>query len=238
MRATEAVPGIPTAKSSRASGDGVPGARTPGARWRRGCSALILLALGVHAGCAPTSDRDPGRSELDTSAATGNVIDSIFPMEEEMARFRSGLMEATELTGGAGSVEALGETFLRALEAGDRSAIEALAITKEEFAWLYFPYSLYATAPYELPPGLLWMQIENASSKGIAAALRRYEGEDLSGSRIRCAEEGETTPVGRILDHCTVTAILPNGEPVEERLFGTILEVAGRYKFVSFAGEL
>lgn len=130
------------------------------------------------------------------------------------------------------------EAFLRAVERADTAAVAALAITREEFAWLYFPYTMYAAPPYELAPGIVWMQLEHASSTGLAKTLGAHGGKTLHDTGLQCPDEGSVAGDGRIWDGCVVLGELPSGERVEEQLFGSILEVGRRYKFVSFANEM
>jgi hypothetical protein len=74
---------------------------------------LLPLLLLIVTAC---TDRRPPE-EGDIQQAT--VVDSIFPIEEELRRFRVGLTPTDRLEGGATSPEALVDTFLRAIEAGD-----------------------------------------------------------------------------------------------------------------------
>jgi hypothetical protein len=204
----------------------------------QGSAPLLVLALFVLGGCTRAESQDAEPRDLDAYAAAGNVIDSVFPLEEEMRRFRMGMREVTELSGGASSVDELVDTFLRAVERADTAAVSAMAITREEFAWLYFPYSIYATPPYELAPGLVWMQLESASSKGFRKILSVHGGNTLYDTGVQCPDDGSSAGEGRIWDECVVLGRLPGGEEAEERLFGSILEVGGRYKFVSFANGM
>jgi hypothetical protein len=202
-----------------------------------GSAPLHVSILLVLSGCSDAEGGDAEPRDLAAYVAAGNVIDSTFPMEEEIRRFRVGMTETTALSGGAGSKEELVDTFLRALEREDTATIATLAITREEFAWLYFPHSMYAAPPYELAPGIVWMQIEAASSTGIQKSLNAHGGRRIYDTGLRCPDEGAPWGSGRSWDGCVVMGRLPNGEEVEERLFGSILEVGGRYKFVSFAND-
>ncbi len=85
---------------------------------------------------------------------------------------------------------------------------------------------------------MVWFQQQNRSSRGVTRLLNRYAGEELFYTGFRCPDEGEPWGPGRIWHGCTVLGELPEGDRVEERLFGSILEVVGVYKFVSFSNEL
>jgi hypothetical protein len=162
------------------------------------------------------------------------VVDSVFPMDEELRRFRMGLDEVTQLTGGAGSREELVDLLLRAVERSDTAAVAALALTRGEFAWLYFSYSMFVKPPYELSPALAWFQIQNSSAAGLDEVLREHSGRKLYDTGVTCPDDGKSHGPGHAWDGCRVAGQLPSGERVEEALFGTILEWKGRYKLVSF----
>jgi hypothetical protein len=178
--------------------------------------------------------------ELRAAVATHQPIhvDSVFPMDEEIRRFREGLVEPAGFTGGATSRDGLVETFIRSLEAADTLTVASLAVDQAEFAWFYFPHSIYTAPPYELPPALVWFQSQNRSSRGLTRLLRTYAGKTLYTTGYRCPDDGEAWGEGWIWHGCTVLGEIPTGERVEERLFGSILEVDGRFKFVSFSNEL
>jgi hypothetical protein len=204
----------------------------------RGSVPLLVSALLALGACTGAESGEAEPFDAEEYVAAGNVIDSTFTMDEEMRRFRVGMAEVWELSGGAGSKEELVDTFLRTVERADTAAVAALAINREEFAWLYFPYSINAAPPYELAPGLVWMQIQQASSEGLRKALGVHGGKSLYDTGVECPDVGSPAGEGRIWDDCVVLGRLPSGEDVEEQLFGSILEVGGRYKFVSFANGM
>lgn len=174
-------------------------------------------------------------SHSDVPVAT--VVDSIFPIEEELRRFRMGLTPTQSLEGGAPDPQTLVTTFLRAVEAADTLQVAELAVNRSEFAWLYYPYTHYTQPPYELSPALVWFQLQNRSSRGLSRLLQRYAGQTLFDTGLECPNEGEAWGEGWIWHDCRVRGRIPSGGEVEERLFGSILSVAGRAKFVSFANE-
>jgi len=165
-------------------------------------------------------------------------VDSVFPIEEEIRRFREGLDEVTGFTSGAASMQELVDTMILALESEDPDLLASLAMTRQEFAWLYYPHTMYTSRPYELSPSLVWFQQQNRSSRGIVRLLDRYAGEELFYTGFDCPDEGEAFGNGWIHHGCTVLGELPTGEKVEERLFGSILEIDGVWKFVSYSNEL
>lgn len=204
--------------------------------------ALLLLAVaigGCDAQAFGTSSPPGAGPEGAGTTHTPIHVDSIFPMDEEIRRFREGVPEVSGLTGGASSRDGLVDELVTALQRADTTAVTSLALNRAEFAWIYFPHTMYVAPPYELPPGLVWFQQQNRSSTGLTRLLRRYAGRTLHYEGFTCPDEGgEAFGEGRIWHGCTVFGTLPEGDRVEERIFGSILEWDGRYKLVSYSNEL
>jgi len=197
-------------------------------------AVLFFPFVFLLSACADAPMSDAERA-LEDDGVT--VVDSIFPIEEELRRFRIGLSPTDTLQGGAPTPEALVDTFLRAVEAADTLAVASLALNRAEFAWLYYPYTQYTMPPYELSPALVWFQLQNRSSRGLTRLLQRYAGETLYDTGLHCPDGGEAWGDGWIWHNCTVRGRIPSGDDVEERLFGSILALGGRAKFVSFNNE-
>jgi hypothetical protein len=198
--------------------------------------ALVASSAFLFGGCEGPAESS-GTPEA--AAHTPVHVDSTFPIEEEIRRFRVGMTPVEGFAQGAmPSREALVEAFLRRLESGDTTGVAELALTRTEFAYLYYPYTIYTSRPYELSPALVWFQLQNRSSRGLGRLLQRYAGETLFDTGHRCPDEGEPWGEGHIWHGCTILGELPTGETVEERLFGSILQVGDGYKLVSFSNEL
>jgi hypothetical protein len=159
-------------------------------------------------------------------------------MPELLRRFREGLGPAPEaLAGGAGSREALVRRFVRAVETRDSAAFRAMMLTRAEFAYLYFPESPLARAPYEAPPALLWFQMTEGSNKGAGRLLARLGGRPLGYAGYRCPDAPARQGANRVWERCTVRVVRAPGDTVDRRLFGSIVERAGQFKFASYANE-
>jgi hypothetical protein len=198
---------------------------------------LPLLALVLAACDSQPSTRPPVQP---AGAAGRGVVDSIFPIEEEIRRFQATLADtARELTGGESSRDALVTAFMRALERGDTAAFAPMAVGVAEFGYLYFPESRFTAKPYKTKPGLLWGQIQNGSARGINRAFQRFGGQALGFQGYECSREPVEEGLNRLWEGCAVT-IRPAGADSARtlRLFGGMLERDGRWKFLSYANDL
>ena len=199
--------------------------------------AFLLLVL-VLAACE-IPPRSAGAEPVDSlKLRPGYVVDSIFPMEEMLRRFREPLGEPVfVLARGAESRDGLVRAFVRALAERDDAALERLRIDESEFAWIYFPSSPFAAPPYELPPEVLWLQLDAESSKGLARATRLI-GAGLVYLGHECKSAPEVYGSNRLWSECVVHWRRPDGREERFRLFGSILEHGGRFEFVSYANQL
>ncbi len=201
--------------------------------------ALLFLCLALPA--CRAAEKPVAVATADTSrpwAKPGDVIDSILPMDEYVRRFRTGLTAVERLEGGAEGRQALAKRFLAAISAQDTVALRGMLVTRAEFSWLVFPDHRYSEPPYELDPGIFWLQLTAESSKGIERVLQRYGGGRLTFQRLECAADtlqmlrGPTTLWGP----CTV-GYRTADSTLTRRLFGSIVERGGRTKFISFSNE-
>jgi hypothetical protein len=191
-------------------------------------------AEAASAGHAPADD---ATNDSVTQPLSG-VVDSIFPIEEEIRRFRVGLPEVNALAGGASSRDQLVDRFLHAIEQADSAALTPLALTRPEFGWLYYPHTMYTRRPYELSPALVWFQMQNSTSSSLTRVFRSLAGRPLHATGYRCEEEPKREGPNVVWSECRVTLDPPGGEAANVRLFGSIVERDGVFKFVSYAAEL
>lgn len=190
---------------------------------------VLLLACLAPASC--------GGDGQAASRAPAHV-DSVVPRAVEVAQFREGLIDPTELGGGAASREELVRRYVRALEQADTAGLAALAITRAEFAYLYYPTNPEADPPYDLSPGLMWFMLEQNSRKGMLHALEEKGGRPFGYLGCRCDATPSHQGANTVWGPCLVRHRQAGGDVVEERLFALIVERGGRFKFVSLANKL
>lgn len=168
----------------------------------------------------------------------GDRIDSILPMEVQLARFRMGQVKPSTLSGAEATREALARRFLGAVARRDTAGLSELLVSRGEFAWLVFPDHRYARPPYDLDPGIFWLQIGAASAKGLGRVLERLGGEPLGFEALACRRDTLQITRGavRLWSPCELS-YRQGGGVRTGRLFGTMVERDGRFKLLSFAND-
>lgn len=165
-------------------------------------------------------------------------VDSLLPIEEEVRRFRATLdRPPRELRGGAESLESLVAAVAAAVNAGDENALRALTVDRAEFAYFYYPYTIYVRPPYELGPGLVWFQLVNQSSRGVNRLERTFATRRLEPAGVVC-HRWEPAGRGRVLSDCRMSVRADDGGRVDVRLFSRVLERDGTFKVLSYANDL
>lgn len=185
-------------------------------------------------------------SRLPTTVSRAAYVDSAASRDEALRRFRADLpiplpLPLTEppaaLSGEYESREALVRQLVHVIEQRDTLAIEPLVITRAEFAYLYYPDSPLSRPPYDLSPGLMWFQLQESNRKAALALLGARGGAPLGYIGHECARS-ERQGANTIWSACEVAHRSPGGETLRERLFGTIIERRGHFKFVGLSNEL
>ncbi len=206
-------------------------------RMHRLLAACLLGAAAACDGNAPMERRATApAATLAKASAPSRVVDSILPIEEHLRRFRATLAPVESLAGGAGSRDSLVAAMVRATAAGDTLSLRGLLLTKAEYAWLYYPAHIYAATPYELDPATFWMMIGANGEKGLTRLLRQRAGQKLSLRAYQCEASKALHPPAREWNHCSLQLVL-GGEERAEQLFGSIVELDGRFKIVSYANQ-
>ena len=199
----------------------------------RALPAALLLLL---AACGAPDQ--PAEAAASPAPPAGTVVDTVRSMDEEFRRFTEGMGPAPErLSGGAGSVDALARRFLAAVEARDTADLRKMLLTREEFAHLYWRGSAISKPPYEMPPGLLWFQLEGGSATGVRRLIGELGGKDLAYEGVECSGVRPDAGNGnRVHAGCEV-ALSVDGRRGTGELFGNVLERGGHFKFISYAND-
>jgi hypothetical protein len=191
---------------------------------------LALLLSGI-AGC----NGSDARAE---PASAGRVVDSALPREEALRRFREKLPHVDSLAGGTKSRDELVAAYLRALASADTAALLRLAVTRAEFAWLYYPTTPMGKPPYDLEPGLMWFLHTERNDEGLSKALQLYGGKPMTLVDYDCGPKASHEGENIVYGPCALRWRTAKGDTLTVRLFNQILERGGRFKILSFGNRL
>ena len=199
-------------------------------------TSLVVVTAVASLGCdsaarARAADRAP------MAATTPGVVDSVFPPEEAMRRFRQHLPAVSALEHAAPSRDSLVLRFVRAIEERDTTALRTIVMTRAEFAYLYYPTSPHARPPAQQPPALVWFLHSQASEKGVSRALVRFGRQPLDVRGYTCATPARVAGGNTIWDDCRLH-LGARGDSSSVRLFGGVIEREGRFKVLSYANDL
>jgi hypothetical protein len=196
----------------------------------RGFVLAVLVLNATSSGCGP----QPASAEVEREPK--GVIDRSMPVQAALREFQKSVRRVDTLSHATGDRNALVADFMRALERGDSTRLVQLFISKAEFAWLYFPASIYMKQPYELPPEIAWLLTAADSEKGFKRLTDRLGGRQLAYAGVDCQREDRDSRHTYWRD-CFVKYSHPAQGRVQRRLFGSIMERDGKHKFLSYAND-
>jgi hypothetical protein len=136
---------------------------------------------------------------------------------------------------GPANRDSLVHLFHQALARRDTAVLDRLQITREEFAYLYYPDSKMSHPPYELGPDVMWTQIQSQSDRGLRRLLAKYGERSFRIRGLVCTPPEHQNRV--VIHQCGVQLSDAAGAKPEQ-LFGSIIERDGRFKFVGYANRL
>ncbi|HMC55086.1 MAG TPA: hypothetical protein VKH19_07960 [Gemmatimonadaceae bacterium] len=193
---------------------------------------MVAIAIMAVLMCASCSGHASDAPEV-PQHTPGYVVDSILPPGEAMRRFRAGL-DSPAAFGGPTSRDSLVARFFAGVRRHNRAALDSLAMTRAEFAYFVFPSSRLSRPPYRQPPDIAWMLFHANSESGLTKLLNRSENYRLRS--YTCAGTAEHEGTLALWRKCVVH--LRDGvQPRDLHLFGTIIEVGGRFKFAGYDND-
>ncbi|HEX8848652.1 MAG TPA: hypothetical protein VF761_03880 [Gemmatimonadaceae bacterium] len=198
-------------------------------------AAAGFLAAAAIVSCGHGDAPVPAAS----SAPVAGVVDSALPISELERRFRVGLDSVSTLDSGAApSRDAVVTRFVRALETRDTARLRSMAITRAEFAYLYYPSTIYVRPPYETGPETLWRLMAARSASGLSRVVARVGGAPIRMLGYDCDATPKIEGANRYHEQCYLRYRRTAADSVERRrLFGSIMERDGRFKFVGYAND-
>jgi hypothetical protein len=191
---------------------------------------VSLLALNS---CQAGATKPPARAKH-----TPEHVDSVIPREVALQRFQEGLREPKQLSGGAGSMDALIRRFLEGVKDRDTAELRRLLLDRAEFAYLYYPTTPQSLPPYDLSPTLMWFLLSERSGQGLTKALQSLGGKPFHYSGYECDPKPSREGANTVWGPCLVRLELTPSDTGSVRLFGLVIEREGRYKFVSYSNKL
>lgn len=136
---------------------------------------------------------------------------------------------------GLESPRAVAEAVIRALDAGDATALERLAVNEREFRQLVWPRQPAARPERNIPWDYAWKTLSARSRQQLSGRLSewtRQAGVTVADLRFT----GETTDYGayRVHRKSVVTLRDSSGRQQTLRVFGSLIEQGGRYRVFSY----
>lgn len=196
---------------------------------RRIGSAVVALAWLAASCNAPHDGAVAGRT-----ASVSVVADTT--KAADLAAFRARIGPPPAHLAGFRTRDSLVAAFASAVQSRDSAALRRLALTVEEYAYLYYPFAPLARPPYALDPETMWIQIGSSSDRGYVRLLRDYGGR-LGYESYRCEDRPTASGPVTLWNGCTVRH-RTDGRTIAEPLFGSIIERDGWYKFVGLSNRL
>ena len=144
---------------------------------------------------------------------------------------------AAPLAGSQATPEAVAREALERIAAGDRAALLDLSLSETEFREVVYPELPASRPERNTSADFVWRGLHQKSRNSLAFTLDRYAGQRLE--LVAVDFLGETTDYGSYRVHCktALTVRRPDGAKTVVRLFGSMIERAGRYRIFSFVTD-
>ncbi len=135
---------------------------------------------------------------------------------------------------GLDSPRAVAAAVLEGLNRKDLIALERLAVTEDEFHYLVWPKQPAARPGRNIPWDYAWNDLASKSRLQLRGRIREWP--DQGFTLVDVSFEGETTDYHtyRIRRKSVLTLRDRDGHEVRERVFGSLIDQAGRFKVFSY----
>jgi hypothetical protein len=133
------------------------------------------------------------------------------------------------------SPEAVARAVVKGLDAGDINALQRLAVTEHEFRKMVWPKLPAARPGRNLSWDYVWKDLHGKSIMQLRGRVNEWpRGSD--GAVLKVEFTGETTDYETFLVRRKSVVVVRTADGVESRhrLFGSMIEEAGRYKVFSY----
>lgn len=138
----------------------------------------------------------------------------------------------TPLAGTHESPHAVAEAVLAAVAAKDVQALQALALSEQEFRQHVWPVLPAARPERNLPFSYVWGDLRQKSGTRLNATLAAHGGRRYTLEQVRFS--GETRYPTYTVHRESVFAVQGLDGPLELRLCGSMIETNGRWKVFSY----
>ncbi|MBW1854714.1 MAG: hypothetical protein JRJ00_08565 [Deltaproteobacteria bacterium] len=133
------------------------------------------------------------------------------------------------------SVEEIGKQVLEAIRQNDAERLEAMAITEEEYRRYIWPQSpVSKIKKWQEHYDFVWKQQHSRSSHSLRSMLTRYGGRKYKLVRVRFDDETTEHNIYKAHRDARLIVTKSDGKEVELNLFGSIVEMNGQFKIMSF----
>ncbi len=128
----------------------------------------------------------------------------------------------------------LAEMVLLGLREKDEELLDSLRVTEREYQEVLFPE--FPAAAGNAPPEFHWFLTNTHSRAGIESALGNWGGKDFELVDVVVTQETQDYRTFRILNKVELKVKDRKGGPEirQLRIFGSMVELKGRYKILSF----
>jgi hypothetical protein len=210
--------------------------------WQAACFLSLILCLLLLAGCGKNKEATRNRNQavMPTSAAREKEIEQARAEAQAYLAAKSASPAAPlskaakrQLTNAQLSAEDLSRNFLKALANNDMDSIKALRLTKEEFCQYVFP-ELPASKLPNVTCDFVWHQATLKSLGGLSEMYPEHKGKKYQFVALRFEKGTDSYPTYKVHKETHVVVRDEIGRQQELRLFGSLLEMDGKYKLFSF----